>query len=108
MATLMSQSFGKGGQGKNRRCDATCHRARKPDCACICGGRYHGKGDGDAAQMIYDDFTAGTLPTGATAATKKLQTILKLPKVLPPPPNAAPAPDLHVEAAAERAAGDSS
>lgn len=25
-----------------RRCDATCHNATHQDCACICGGRYHG------------------------------------------------------------------
>ncbi len=29
--------------GGIRRCDARCHDAAKPDCDCICGGRYHGK-----------------------------------------------------------------
>lgn len=47
----MSQGFGKGGQGSNQRCDATCHRARKPKCVCICGGRYHGRGSSEAAQQ---------------------------------------------------------
>src|SRR5215471_4060691 len=36
--------------GERRRCDATCHKARHPACACICGGRYHGKGSSEAAQ----------------------------------------------------------
>lgn len=25
-----------------RRCDEHCHSAEKPECDCICGGRYHG------------------------------------------------------------------
>jgi hypothetical protein len=44
MTTIMRESFGKGGLGKSRRCDATCHNARQPHCGCICGGRYHGTG----------------------------------------------------------------
>lgn len=45
--TILSESH----SGRaTRRCDATCHRAKKPDCACICGGRYHGKGSSEAAQ----------------------------------------------------------
>ncbi len=31
------------GAGTRRRCDATCHNALKPKCACVCGGAYHGK-----------------------------------------------------------------
>ncbi len=49
MATIMAQ-YGAGGGVKGRRCDATCHRAKKPKCACICGGRYHGKGSSESAQ----------------------------------------------------------
>jgi len=30
------------------RCDARCHEATSPDCDCICGGRYHGVGAGNA------------------------------------------------------------
>ena len=26
----------------NGRCDARCHEAKKPECDCVCGGRYHG------------------------------------------------------------------
>jgi hypothetical protein len=44
--TIMTQ----GDSDSQRRCDATCHKARKPGCTCICGGRYHGKGTSQAAQ----------------------------------------------------------
>ncbi len=30
------------------RCDAKCHNATEPECHCICGGRFHGKGSGTA------------------------------------------------------------
>lgn len=40
MATLISEGDN---YGTHRRCDATCHNAKKPKCACICRGRYHGK-----------------------------------------------------------------
>jgi len=41
MATVMSWGNSEGVQG---RCDAKCHSARLPECDCMCGGRYHGKG----------------------------------------------------------------
>ncbi len=42
MATLIvSENPGR----RRRRCDATCHGARGKQCLCICGGRYHGKGN---------------------------------------------------------------
>lgn len=37
-----------------RRCDATCHNAKKPDCVCCCGGRYHGKGEMAQEQLTRD------------------------------------------------------
>jgi hypothetical protein len=40
MATIMTQGNSEG----TRRCDGTCHNAKKPKCTCICGGRYHGAG----------------------------------------------------------------
>ena len=46
MSTIMTQGDSDG----QRRCDATCHKAKKPKCTCICGGRYHGKGSSEAAQ----------------------------------------------------------
>lgn len=42
MATLITAE----NPGKwSRRCDAKCHEATGPECDCICGGRYHGKGN---------------------------------------------------------------
>lgn len=38
-----------------RRCDGTCHNARKPKCTCICGGRYHGAG-AKAQEMLTRDW----------------------------------------------------
>ena len=47
--TIMTE----GGLGKRaRRCDSSCHRARKPKCRCICGGRYHGVGSSQIAQQM--------------------------------------------------------
>lgn len=37
--TLMSWSSSGGARG---RCDSRCHNAARPDCLCMCGGRYHG------------------------------------------------------------------
>lgn len=34
--------------GCRGRCDARCHDAKEPDCDCICGGRLHGVGAGQA------------------------------------------------------------
>lgn len=49
-------------EGK-RRCDWQCHFAKHATCACLCGGRYHGKGDEaevmykqDVAEGVWDDF----------------------------------------------------
>lgn len=44
--TIMTQGDSNG----TRRCDGTCHNAKKPKCSCICGGRYHGAGSSEAAQ----------------------------------------------------------
>lgn len=30
--------------GWSQRCDARCHNATGPDCDCVCGGRFHGRG----------------------------------------------------------------
>lgn len=46
MATAMSYTSSG---GEHRRCDATCHTAKKPTCSCICGGRLHGCGSSQAA-----------------------------------------------------------
>lgn len=48
MATIMTAGNSQG----TRRCDASCHTARKPKCACICGGRYHGTGSSEKSQDL--------------------------------------------------------
>lgn len=49
MSTIITQSKSLEGGG-SRRCDATCHKAKHKDCACVCGGRYHGAGDSNIAR----------------------------------------------------------
>jgi hypothetical protein len=49
--TIMTQ----GNSESTRRCDGTCHNARKPKCSCICGGRYHGAGK-DAQERLTRDW----------------------------------------------------
>lgn len=39
MATIMTWGNSEGIQG---RCDAKCHTAEKPECDCMCNGRFHG------------------------------------------------------------------
>ena len=39
MATIMTWGNSEGIQG---RCDAKCHTAEKPECDCMCRGRFHG------------------------------------------------------------------
>lgn len=39
--------------GTTRRCNGTCHRAKRPTCRCICGGEYHGLGD-QGARTLHD------------------------------------------------------
>lgn len=45
--TIMTQGNNNG----KRSCNGTCHKAKKPKCGCICGGRYHGAGSSEAAQQ---------------------------------------------------------
>jgi len=52
MAALIVETHS---DGSSRRCDAQCHRAKNPECECICGGRYHGcaqsgEGPGDIVE----------------------------------------------------------
>lgn len=43
-------------EGIKGRCDAKCHNAVTPECDCMCGGRYHGKGrDGTLEQVLRED-----------------------------------------------------
>jgi hypothetical protein len=51
MATIISAGGAMGGPGGgDRRCDAKCHTAKEPECECVCGGAYHGRGSSDVAR----------------------------------------------------------
>lgn len=50
MTIITQESSG----GQKRRCDGTCHRAKSPTCVCICGGRYHGKGNQAQEELTKD------------------------------------------------------
>lgn len=43
-----------GGSKPSRQCDAKCHDAEKPECACICGGKNHGVGYDQAVINVRD------------------------------------------------------
>ncbi len=51
--TLMTQKIG---QDATRRCDATCHNAKRPGCRCICGGMNHGVGLSQAQANVQEKF----------------------------------------------------
>lgn len=55
MTTLLIVGNSEG----SRRCDAKCHDATEPDCDCVCGGRYHGRGSEGALHRIHADVTEG-------------------------------------------------
>jgi len=40
VTVILSQKVGN--EGSLRVCNATCHKAAKPKCVCICGAKYHG------------------------------------------------------------------
>lgn len=45
MATLLLVRYADGHRG---RCDQFCHDGGRPGCPCVCGGAYHGLGEGSA------------------------------------------------------------
>lgn len=47
MTTLLTLATARG----TRRCDARCYNARLPECRCICGGKFHGRGLDHAAEQ---------------------------------------------------------
>lgn len=70
MATLLTLPTARG----RRRCDATCHRATRPLCACICGGAYHGCArQGYVVRSVVDAELArqGLDPQAVPAAMKQ-------------------------------------
>lgn len=74
MSTLISWGNSEGTKG---RCDAKCHGAKDPKCACMCGGRYHGKGvDSPALFEAVKDYGHEVLEA-ANAKAKELGLELK-------------------------------
>lgn len=68
MTTIMSVGNSEG----SRSCDATCHNASRPNCDCICRGRYHGKKD-QAQELLQKDLESGVWGKSLQAAA---QTVL--------------------------------
>ena len=57
MTVILSQQVGN--EGRVRTCSGTCHKAKGPKCACICGGKYHGCAVGkDHAPMNVEEAEA--------------------------------------------------
>jgi hypothetical protein len=51
--SYLSRSW-KRTMGKIRTCDKRCHDAKKPECDCWCGGKFHGA-RGEAARQEFRD-----------------------------------------------------
>lgn len=68
MTTLLIVGNSEG----SRRCDAKCHEATEPDCDCVCGGRYHGRGTQTARELIRADLLAGRFGAGAADLAAQL------------------------------------
>ena len=61
-----------GGSDGTRRCDATCHNAKGPNCDCVCGGRYHGKGQA-ALTAVEADVEAGVFGPDVRSVAAELE-----------------------------------
>lgn len=102
----MTIIFHTAADGKTRRCTAQCYNATGKKCRCICGGRNHGVGLGEAIIQSVNWLKAWSLdyPGPEYAMAKNLQLPLfkdrrvyesKRTKVVTPrvtPPQAAPVP----------------
>ncbi|HEV8653151.1 MAG TPA: hypothetical protein VG276_28095 [Actinomycetes bacterium] len=75
MVTLLSVGNSEG----ERRCDARCHQATEPDCDCVCGGRYHGKGLAQAREQMSQDLQNGRFGEEIRVAVEALREQLTLP-----------------------------
>ncbi len=65
-----------GNSDGQRRCDARCHNATTPECDCVCGGRYHGRGAQAAQEQLERDVAAGAF--GAEVKTVYDQAVLEV------------------------------
>ncbi len=73
MTVILSQQVGT--EGKRRTCSATCHRATKDKCACICGGRYHGIARGKTGPKNVEE--ADAMRTKEGTVMDKLEQVEK-------------------------------
>ena len=73
MTTIMAIGNSEG----TRRCDERCHGAQHPECDCICGGRYHGKG-GRAQELLQEDLQSGMWGEGLKKFAETAQAALDL------------------------------
>lgn len=69
MTTVLTVGNSEG----SRSCTATCHDAKLPECDCVCGGRYHGKGSGPVLDQVRTDIEAGAF--GETIAVETARQI---------------------------------
>lgn len=65
MTTVLTVGNSRG----SRSCTASCHEAKSPECDCVCGGKYHGKGTGTVLDEVEADVRAGAFGEVATIAT---------------------------------------
>lgn len=81
--TIMTQGNSEG----TRRCDSSCHTAKRPACRCICGGRYHGLGSSNAAQeqltkdLLGDDWKDRKAESGAADGSFEAVLALSFPGI---------------------------
>ena len=70
MATLISAR----GEGWRRRCDGRCHKARRPACVCVCGGRFYGAGP-EAAEEAFREAAIEPLEEGEPLSAQLLEEL---------------------------------
>lgn len=66
----------QGNSESTRRCDASCHNARKPKCSCVCEGRYHGRRE-QALALLQDDLGSGRYGEDLAAMAKAAKRTTK-------------------------------
>ncbi len=73
MTTILTVGNSEG----SRSCTATCHDAKRPDCDCVCGGRYHGAGSDAVLDRVSADVEAGEFGDAARVETARQRKMLE-------------------------------
>jgi hypothetical protein len=73
VATILTVGNSEG----SRSCTAKCHNATEPDCDCVCGGAYHGKG-AQAQQLMTNDILDGKMGQEMARAIREVSVQLGL------------------------------